>query len=541
MKPRIDIFHGMVMHQHEAGDITGLDTALLYAQWYGIRRVKGQTSTTLTRIGNTDLHKAVGGLPIQNKMRRCLILAGALNYYLDSANSLLKDGGAAAVLDGTDGNVMVEIPAHYEKFWEENVAGTIYQNAAVSEYALPGFVLVSKHYISAYEASLNRSTNKLASIVNAATTYRGGDNRSAFDAIEASLLGKPVTTLTRANERAYSAAIGTGWCEEPFEFMSPWRWLAMIEFANTNIQLAVNATLTAEGYRQGGLGNGVTTLDGTKWSYFNEYNPLISCGITNSLGNGSAELLYTMPFQYDSIPTGATFKGAYVAATAYVAGDVVNYLSNYYTNTVGSTGVVPTNLANWTAAYLPYKGVYDAGAANVVNDFRSVGTALYKCILANTGELVTNATYWTAITRTTVYSNSYRGIELPFGHIYKRIDGININRAGGIVLAYGKKGVTGFVDDTATGYILLGQMPYTSDYILNVMFSDGVILPETNGGGATSGFADYYYAPSSDGWKAPLSSASSISAAFGGLAVVAAFTAAALATANFGLRLCFKP
>jgi hypothetical protein len=445
MNPRVDILHGLVMHKHSAQDIDGLDTSLVFDQWYGIRRLKGQSSTALTRIGNMDLHKAVGGLPIQNKMRRCLVLDGEVNYYLDSANSLLKDGGAAAILDGTDGNVMIEIPQHYARFWEETVGSDIYQNAAVSEYALQGFTLIEKHYISAYEASLNRTTNKLASVVNLTEDYRGGNNTSAWDAAVNSLLGKPVTNLTRPNERAYAAAIGTGWCEEPFEFMSPWRWLAMIEYANTNIQLAVNNTLTAEGYRQGGLGDGVTTANGTEWSNFNSYNPFIPCGTTNSLGNRSGEVSLT---------------------------------------------------------------VTDFGGAGVDRTFKVP---------------------------------SYRGIENPFGHIYKRIDGININRAGGKVLAYGKKGVTGFVDDTATGYTLLGEMPYTSDYILNVMFSNGVILPETNGGGATSGFADYYYAPSSVGWKAPLSSALAAYATYGGLAIVLANSSAAYALTYFGLRLCFKP
>lgn len=518
-------------------------TNTLINQWYGVRRLRGQTSTVITRIGNMDLHKAIGGLPVQNAMRRTLLsAAGVVNYYTDSADTTKKDGGAPADLSGADGNVMSEIVKHYAKFWIENVGGLIYENVAVSMYALPGFTEVSKHYLASYEASLNRTTLKAASVVNATADYRGGGNQTAYDAIEATLLGKPVTTLTRANERLYAGNIGTGWAEECFEFMSPWRWLAVIEFANTNIQLAVNNTLTAEGYRQGGLGDGVTALDGTKWSYFNAYNPLIPCGITNSLGNASGSVAYTMPFQFDSVPTGATFKGAYVAATAYVVGDVVNYDTKYYTCTVNCTGVVPTNLANWTAPYLTYKGIYDVGAANVINDFRSVGAVLYKCILGNTGELVTNTTYWTVVTRSVTNANSYRGIELPFGHIWKRIDGININRVGGRVIAYGKRGVTGFVDNTATGYTELGDLPYASGYILNLIFGDmGVFLPSVAAGASgTTGYADYYYAPSADGWTAPLSSANALSSVAGGLSCVYAYNPAAPALAPIGFRLCFK-
>jgi hypothetical protein len=47
-------------------------------------------------------------------MRRCLLLDdGTVNYYLDPNDSTLKEDGSPAVLNGTDGQVMVEIP----KFW----------------------------------------------------------------------------------------------------------------------------------------------------------------------------------------------------------------------------------------------------------------------------------------------------------------------------------------------------------------------------------------------------------------------------------------
>lgn len=38
-------------------------------------------------------------------------------------------------------------------------------------------------------------------------------------------------------------------------------WLYVVEYANFNSQEAYNATLTDEGYRQGGLGNGITNMN----------------------------------------------------------------------------------------------------------------------------------------------------------------------------------------------------------------------------------------------------------------------------------------
>ena len=71
--------------------------------WYGIKRLIGQTSSTLTRIGNTDLHKVNGGLPVQSLMRRCILKAdGTVNYYLGATDSTKNSAGGNAKLDGTD-------------------------------------------------------------------------------------------------------------------------------------------------------------------------------------------------------------------------------------------------------------------------------------------------------------------------------------------------------------------------------------------------------------------------------------------------------
>ena len=68
-------------------------------------------------------------------------------------------------------------------------------------------------------------------------------------------------------------------------------WLFVVEYATLNSQKAFNANLTAEGYHQGGLGEGVTTsavtVNGaTTYSF-------VPCGTTNSLGNGTGIIEYT--------------------------------------------------------------------------------------------------------------------------------------------------------------------------------------------------------------------------------------------------------
>jgi hypothetical protein len=80
-------------------------------------------------------------------------------------------------------------------------------------------------------------------------------------------------------------------------------WLYVIEYANLNCQAAYNAAPDANGYRQGGLGDGVTILAGALWSSFNAQNPFIPCGYTSSLGNRTGTVDFAMPAEYGAALT----------------------------------------------------------------------------------------------------------------------------------------------------------------------------------------------------------------------------------------------
>ena len=89
------------------------------------------------------------------------------------------------------GQVMVEIPLHYRKFTTDGTKLTV----RISELPLPGYEQVPKQYVSAYEASVDRSNLKLASVVNATTQYRGGNNNADYDGTYRSFLGRPATAI----------------------------------------------------------------------------------------------------------------------------------------------------------------------------------------------------------------------------------------------------------------------------------------------------------------------------------------------------------
>ena len=258
---------------------------------YGIEFDTGVSSTACTRIGNLSLHKT---LPVHSRMKGCLLDDdGNVVDYLDPTD------WTGAVRDGSRGQVMVEIPKHYRKFETEGTK----RRVLISEYPLPGYHEVKKQYVSAYQATFDRTNSKLASVVNTTTQYRGGNNTSGWDSEAKSLLGMPATSISRTNFRTYARnrkANSTEWNCMTYDMQKTLYWLFVIEYATLNSQKTYNAQLDANGYRQGGLGDGVTTINSTKWNSFNSYNPFIPCGHTDSLGNGTGVVTFTMPTAYDS-------------------------------------------------------------------------------------------------------------------------------------------------------------------------------------------------------------------------------------------------
>ena len=268
---------------------------------YGVSWQTGSLNATLARIGNLDLHRS---LPIQNKMRGCTLADnGTVNHYFKDDWSANEDG-TPIKKDGSDGMVMIEIPEFYVKCQSKNGIDSM----RISEYALDGYTLVKKQYVSAYEATVDRTksdTLKLASVVNTTANFRGGNNNAERDEAENTQLGMPLTSTIRTNFRKYARnrATGTKWNMLDF-FATNTIWLLYtIEYASWNSQLAFNANLTDNGFKQGGLGSGVTNVNVTDWNTFNNYYPIIPCGTSDSLGNGTGEVEYTLPstFKPDSV------------------------------------------------------------------------------------------------------------------------------------------------------------------------------------------------------------------------------------------------
>lgn len=251
--------------------------------FYGVEFDTASSSPSCVRIGNASFHRT---LPIHNKMLGCLLddNGGVVKY-------LNKDTWAEETRDGSLGQVMVEIPDIYWRFEEEGTK----RRVMMSTIPLPGFFLMPKCYVSAYEASVQRSTTKLCSVANADADYRGGNNTTSYDGTYRSLLGRPATNIIRTNFRSYARkrkSSTTEWNCMTYDIQKELYWLFVVEYATLNSQAAYNAAKDSNGYAQGGLGDGVTTWDGTSWNNFNGYNPFVPCGHTDSLGNGTGTVAY---------------------------------------------------------------------------------------------------------------------------------------------------------------------------------------------------------------------------------------------------------
>lgn len=252
---------------------------------YGVEWDTASSSPDGVRVGNMQLHRE---LPIQSKMRRCLLdRDGGVKEYLDNE---LSWGGSYL-----DYAVMTEIPEHWYKLYFN---GTKFR-MMLSEIPLPGYKHVDKFYISTYEARMYRTDNLLCSAAGASKlsdpnsiNFRGGDNTAEWDSTYRSLLGCPVTNLTRDQFRQAARKRGSGWEIYTYGAHKTLFWLFAVEYATLNSQKPFNAQKDANGFSQGGLGNGPTQM--TDWTNFNNNNPLIQCGYTNEFGNGSGEKAYVV-------------------------------------------------------------------------------------------------------------------------------------------------------------------------------------------------------------------------------------------------------
>ena len=245
--------------------------------WYGVKfDLANSSSPDGVRTGNMEMHKT---LHIQSKMRGCTINNDDnTKRYLKADDWNKWEDGVTVTDDSKDmaPEIMVEIPEHY-RLLVATPDNTV--EIRMSEYNLPGYTKVEKKYIGAYEG-----------VINTGSAYTQNTLRSI--AVSALKL-KPIVNETRNQFQTFAKGNNrtNNWNIYTYGAHRDLTWLFVVEYATLNSQKAFNASLTAEGYHQGGLGDGVTT--GTVTVNGATTYSFVPSGTTKSLGNGTGIIEYT--------------------------------------------------------------------------------------------------------------------------------------------------------------------------------------------------------------------------------------------------------
>ena len=401
---------------------------------YGVEWDMASSSPDGKRVGNMQLHRE---LPVQSGMRGVVLDNNGGVYYYHEPTAWKM------TFASKDYASMVEIPDHWYRIY---ITGTKFK-MMLSSIPLPGYKHISKFYIGSSEAQMLRSLGLLMSDKTNSTDTRGGDNTAEWDGTYRSLLGRPVTNLTRDQFRQAARKRGSGWEMYTYNAHKTLFWLFAVEYATLDSQKPFNAQKDANGFAQGGLGPGPTQM--TDWTNFNKINPLIPCGYTNEFGNGSGEKAYVVK------------------------------------NASGGT-------------------------------------------------------------HATLMANRYRGIENPFGHIWKYTDGANIQVTtgdAGLSILWTTDDPSNFSDTSYTGYNKKGNICRTNGYAKKMLLGeDGDIVATEIGGSSSTYWCDYYYTyTSANRMQVVLVGGYADNGSLAGLARVDTYNAPSAADRRIGSRLCFFP
>lgn len=401
---------------------------------YGVEWDMASSSPDGKRVGNMQLHRE---LPVQSGMRGVVLDNNGGVYYYHEPTAWKM------TFASKDYASMVEIPDHWYRIY---ITGTKFK-MMLSSIPLPGYKHISKFYIGSSEAQMLRSLGLLMSDKTNSTDTRGGDNTAEWDGTYRSLLGRPVTNLTRDQFRQAARKRGSGWEMYTYNAHKTLFWLFAVEYATLDSQKPFNAQKDANGFAQGGLGPGPTQM--TDWTNFNKINPLIPCGYTNEFGNGSGEKAYVVK------------------------------------NASGGT-------------------------------------------------------------HATLMANRYRGIENPFGHIWKYTDGANIQVTtgdAGLSILWTTDDPSNFSDTSYTGYNKKGNICRTNGYAKKMLLGeDGDIVATEIGGSSSTYWCDYYYTyTSANRMQVVLVGGDADHGSAAGLADVNTYNAPSDAFRSLGSRLCFFP
>lgn len=451
-----------------------------------------------------------------------------------------------SVRNGYDGTVKVYVPGFYIKSTSEGNKRRVYLSTSQidSTYSYQPPVLVDAYKCTilntvpedmGYLSTL--SVNTPISVANTNTYCRGGNNNSSFDQYLQSdprrtQLGKPRTSIARATMRNYASSIGAHLMSYE-EYKNIFYWLYVVEYANFNSQDTYNPSLDDNGYSQGGLGSGVTTMNGNVWNGYNNYYPLTPCGYLDSVGNNSGiEPQVLGEFSMSITPTTSwsswslsTYRhGIYNSNKATInrsgnTATITNVASSgeiLYTSSlvaVGSATYTVSGLQSGQQVQFTCSGqttqTLDSDG-QITMDWGTDGAQTRYVRVNFTGEcnitIVCNSTTETTANypSQSITVNRWRGFDNPFGDIWTNLDGVIIdadaaNHANQMDYVYTCNTPENFADTITEKYQKIAESTHSEGYVKSFDLGDTAnIIASSIGGSATTYMCDYHWTGNAD-------------------------------------------
>lgn len=479
-------------------------------------------ATELKRTGNLFYHK-LGCSRIFNAFRPAIVNRSTrmIDWYLNKNNPAQKEDGTVSSPDWTTQNIAVIVPNLYRRI---TVVDELTGRYEIAYDIAPFDGAQLWHEESAHSpgfASMDRTLTQLVSVVSDDVRFRGGANESAKDLMPSTQLGRPATNINRINFENYAAA--AGWETGNIADRTMWHELTALYFANTNIQLAYTTTLTAEGYPQGGLGDGVTNWNSSRWNFRNSYYPI------HKVGEGFMTI-------------GCNVGVKAMTDEKYYVG----VISSVSANNLVATGHFTTG-AGWSASYIGYtvQNLQTLAEATITGKTDDNTLTLSADIFTTAGQW-----YWIKGVTYSYQIPVFFGLEHLYGEIWDWVSGVNIevsanveNGGTGESKAYVCTDFSKRAATITSDYKYIGLTPRVNNYIKE-LYRDFAIAKVNTGGGSTTFMSDYgYYGnlPSSGSdIRGLLFGASAVGGVYAGVRVSYAYRVPAHADTNFGARLRAK-
>ena len=315
---------------------------------YGIEWTKDDND--IIRIGNAKFHRE---LPIQNRLKGCVYNEKKISYFLNPTGwAKPLENGLIPPLDGSDGDVGVRVPEFYMCVKD---TGTKYQ-LWISDFNIDGTFTRVHPFIISHTKTMTRMNGSTEEVFSACikednAEYLGGNKSSSIAADK--LQGRPRTGINYTT--AIQLCVNRGDWITMIDYLEycAIQALCYIEYANFDNQAALNTNLTSEGFKQGGLGAGVTNLEWNRWTTFNGDNPIIYTywSSEHNVGNGST---ITKEFAIAGYNTDGSYFNTYPAIYRGILnffGDIWSFVRDV---------VIINKDTDYNSVYLLKKGVAHA-------------------------------------------------------------------------------------------------------------------------------------------------------------------------------------